>query len=280
MATRKQLEQQFIEDRAFWGSVSARWRGLAGGVLIGAILGSGIGLAAAGTMALASGATFATMIPAALASEATLGIIGLFTGSGMLIGAGLWGLAGSISGAVASGIVANKELEQGKGRALDQEVSLKSPAPVSPFPPEKKPLLNWKVAGMAALLAGGIGAFLAASGILPTGIAYVMLGGKVGTAAGAAAAGLTFGVFGTVFGVGFQVWRGFKKWTDGFFEAKLSGRSAPALHELKEQLLATHPEREIAVSQDKAIADSIVRRAHADKLLEQRQNSPLQSPSL
>jgi len=33
MPTRQQMETQYIQDRAFWGSIGGRWRGLAGGVL-------------------------------------------------------------------------------------------------------------------------------------------------------------------------------------------------------------------------------------------------------
>lgn len=263
MATRKQLEQHYIEERAFWGSVSSRWRGLAGGFLLGGMLGLSIGLVAAVGFSAASGIAFAEMGKGTL-----LGLVGFFTGAGMLFGGNLWGGGGQVSGAVAGALMAQKELDKGKAKELAQEVPLEN----VPEIPDKQPLVNWKVAGLGAAVAGSIGAFLAYSGSLPAGGHYIMLGQQAGTGMGALAAGMVLGTLGTVFGIAFRPWRAFKQWSDGLFEGKTTGRSAPALEPLREHLLATAPEQPAPETQST--------RRYTETVLQQRAQSSLDSPTL
>ena len=119
MPTRQQLETQYIQDKAFWGSIGGRWRGLAGGILVGGLLGVAIGLVAATGFSAITGIAVAELGKASL-----LGLVGFFGASGMLVGANLWSGAGQVAGAVASGLVAQKELDGKTSEALQQEVAL------------------------------------------------------------------------------------------------------------------------------------------------------------
>lgn len=232
MATRKQLEQQYVEDRSFFGSVGGRWRGLAGGIILGGMIGLAVATGGAALFSALSGAAFAEMGKGTL-----LGLIGFFGGAGMLIGGNLWGGAGQVAGAVAAGLMAMKELEQGKAQALAKEVPGSTPS----VPPEKKPLINWKIMGIGAALTGAVGATLAYTGALPSSASYILLGQESGSAMGALAAGLITGVWGSVFGVAFKPWQALKHWTDGLFEGRVNGRSTPAVEPLKETLVETAP---------------------------------------
>lgn len=279
MATRKQLEQQFIEDRAFWGSVGARWRGLASGVALGLIAGAILGAVVAGAFALFSGLPLSAMVAAdgtvgaiATAKTAALGIIGVFSGAGALVGGALQGLAGSISGAVASAIVARKEIEQDPSRPLDKELHL-PPIPFDASP--KQPLFNWKVMGLGALATGAIGAFMAYTGTLPAPVSsYLLLGQTAGTGMAAAAAATTMGAFGAIFGIALKPWQSFKKWTDGLFEGRVTGRTVASMTSLKEQLLTAN-----AAEAAKAMAETPAV-SYTDRVLQERQETVTVSPQL
>ncbi len=248
MATRKQLEQQYIQDKAFWGSISGRWRGLAGGILLGAVLGAAVGLAAAVGYGAIAGVAFTAMGKGTL-----LGLVGFFTGSGMLIGSNLWGGGGQIAGAVAAGLMAQKELDGKKAPSLEQEIA---PA-ISDSPPKDPPIINWKVSGLGALIAGATGAFLAYTGALPTGaVNYVILNQIPGSAAAAGAAAITFGTFGSCFGISFKPWRAIKNWTDGLFEGRLSGRTTGEMDNIKFALTKT-PEVETQKDPERCYVDLV-----------------------
>lgn len=248
MPSRKQLEQQYIEDRAFFGSVSSRWRGLAGGILIGGVMGAAVGLAGTAIFSAVSGIAMAE-----LGKGAILAAVAFFSGTGMLTGMNLWGGAGQVAGAVAAGLTAQKELDPVQGKVLNQQIDI----PGAPAPGKPK-LLNWKLMAIGAAISGSAGAFLAYNGALPAGAAYTLLGQPLGTASGALAAGSIMAAFGAAFGVGFQVWQGVKQWTDGLFESRASGRSTPAQEPLKELLVSNQPqlteEASLAVEPKKLVA--------------------------
>lgn len=228
MATRKQLEKQYIEDQAFWGSIRGRWRGLAGGMIAGAVMGAVLGLIVTTGFGAVSGIAIEEMGRTTL-----MGMVGMFTGAGMMVAAGLWAAAGTVAGAVSSGLMAQKELEQGKSKTLEMEV-----APLIETTQEpKQPLFNAKVTAMGALATGAIGAFLAYNNVLPSGASYAMLGQQGGTAIAAAASAITFSTFGAVFGMAFKPWQAMKEYADGLFEGRLNGRSMNSMEHVREQLL-------------------------------------------
>jgi hypothetical protein len=229
MVARLKLEQQYIEDRAFWGSVGSRWRGLAGGAFIGMGIGLALGIAAVSAFTLFTGATVAS-----LGMGSIMAVVGTFAASGAMTGVSLWGSAGQISGAVAAGLTAQKELDKSKAKELSQDISLDQ---VPAEPKRTTPLINWKVSAIGALATGTLGAILAATGNLPATASFLLLGQTAGTGAAAGAAAVTLGLFGTVFGVAHTPWQAFKRWTDGLFEGKLSGRDAPSMPQLREHLL-------------------------------------------
>lgn len=264
MATRKQLEQQYIEDRAFWGSVSSRWRGLAGGVLLGGLIGAALAVVGLATCAL---------IGVEIGAGAVGGMIGILSASGMAFGANMWGSSGQISGGVAHGLMAMRELEMGgKARELYKEFT---PAQNTPKIEEaKKPLFNWKVMGIGAAIAGTLGAVMAGFNVFPA--EYLLLGQAAGTGAGAAVAAVTCGAFGTVFGIHFRPWQAVKRGTDGFFEGKISGRTAAATDTLRDQLIATAPKN--ATIELQVVDEAPSKPVHSQRILTERQQELLKGP--
>lgn len=188
------LDYNRVEERAsqgyfrtFWSSYKGRVRGMLAGVAIGGIVGAAVGLLVVGAL------------PEAVAALAFAG----FTGAGAVLGAEMYGAAGSAAASRAAGL-AEKHARMldpvHKGNelsGLSDKLMMDGRGHHFQYPEarDKGKLFNWK----SGILGGGVGAAL---GGLLAGTSFVasipLLSGICATAGTAA---LAFGALGLSFGI-------------------------------------------------------------------------------
>ena len=223
---------------AWWESYKGGVKGKLGGGVIGALIGAGVGVAAAGVLTLAGiGLTGAAIVTAG------------FAAGGMLYSAHEFSKVGRVTGAVAAAHEKSEErmknFEDGKFAEIKREINeLKSLVTGKPLAPEsisqpvevladyktthsdkregRMQLIFWKIAAIGLTVGLAAGALLAGGGLAGHALEAVGLATDLSQPAIYVASMTTLGLFGASFGVNRDIFRAIFDKTDLLFKGIIS----------------------------------------------------------
>lgn len=245
-----------------WESYKGWGKGKLGGAIIGTMVGSLVG-----------GAAAAVLLPTIGAAAAGIGVLA-FAGVGMWKGMDEFGKIGTVSGAVAAGLDAaerrnriymDTKVNEIKAELGDKEAEAKLAEAREPayrtthYVPPQDPAMEhgpifWKVAAIGLAIGAAAGLLLAASGLASGLLGHIVsestlhaVSGVIGEKGIALLSMATFGAFGASFGINRDIFRKIFDQTDMMYRGTPRKLGEPA----EAKMVTRAPEKEQAVEKTK-----------------------------